>query len=103
MENVLDFPGLVIVSSSDNARAAALGCRAHTGWAALVMVAGGIAQPLVLFRGRIDLADPTGRIRRNVYQAARTLDPADAQGSGRGSHRAVLRSRRRELPQWGAA
>lgn len=42
------------------------------------MVGGGIGQPQVLFRGRIDLADPTGRIRRNVYQAARGLDPADA-------------------------
>jgi hypothetical protein len=68
----------VIVSSPENALAVALGCRAHTGWAALAMVAGGIAQPQVLFRGRIDLADPTGRIRKNVYQAARALDPADA-------------------------
>jgi hypothetical protein len=42
------------------------------------MVAGGITQPQVLFRGRIDLADPSGRIRRNVYQAARALDPTDA-------------------------
>src|SRR5213592_33039 len=67
-----------MVSSSDNPRAAALGCRAHTGWAALVMVVGGIAEPQVLFRGRVDLADPTGRVRRNVYQAARGLDPADA-------------------------
>jgi hypothetical protein len=67
-----------VIVSSDNARAAALGCRAHTGWAAQVIVAGGIAQPQVLFRGRVDLADPAGRIRRNVYQAARALDPADA-------------------------
>jgi hypothetical protein len=59
-------------------RPAALGCRAHTGWAALAVVAGGLAQPEVLFRGRAELGDPAGRVRRNVYQAARGLSPADA-------------------------
>src|SRR5439155_26776401 len=62
------------------ARAAALGCRAHTGWAALVVVAGGIAQPEVVLRGRVELADPSGRVRKNVYQASRALEPAAAAG-----------------------
>jgi hypothetical protein len=62
----------------DRGRAAALGCRAHTGWAALVVVAGGATRPEVLLRGRAELGDPTGRVRRNVYQAARGLEPAAA-------------------------
>lgn len=59
-------------------RKAAIGCRAHTRWAALLVVAGGLARLEVIFRGRVELADPTGRVRRNVYQAARTLNPAEA-------------------------
>jgi hypothetical protein len=59
-------------------RAAALGCRAHTGWAALVVVAGGVARPEVVFRGRAELGDPSGRIKRNVYQASRGLEQAAA-------------------------
>jgi hypothetical protein len=57
---------------------AAIGCRAHTGWAALVVVAGGVARPTVVLRGRAELGDPGGRVRRNAYHAARTLEPAAA-------------------------
>jgi hypothetical protein len=67
-----------VARSSDRGQAAAIGCRAHTGWAALVVVAGGFAQPEVLFRRRAELSDPTGRVRRNVYQASRALEPAAA-------------------------
>ena len=42
------------------------------------MVAGGVARPEVVFRGRAELGDPSGRIRRNVYQAARGLEPTEA-------------------------
>src|SRR6266496_5310972 len=63
---------------SGKPRVAALGCRAHTGWAALVVVAGRFARPEILLRGRAELADPSGRVRRNVYQAARGLEPAAA-------------------------
>jgi hypothetical protein len=59
-------------------RAAAVSCRAHTGWAALVVVAGEFARPEVVFRGRAELADPRGRVRKNAYHAARTLEPAAA-------------------------
>ena len=61
-------------------RSAAIGCRAHTGWAALVVVAGGVAQPEVLSRDRVELGDPSGRVRRNAYQSARGLAPAEAAG-----------------------
>jgi hypothetical protein len=42
------------------------------------VVAGGIARPKVMFRGREELGDPRGRVRRNVYQAARTIEPTEA-------------------------
>jgi hypothetical protein len=69
---------VVTAGSRDSGGAAAIGCRAHTGWAALVVVAGGFARPEVIFRDRAELGDPAGRVRRNVYQAARTLEPAEA-------------------------
>jgi hypothetical protein len=68
----------VTLGPAAGGRAAALGCRAHTGWAALVVVAGGVARPEVVFRGRVELADPAGLVRKNVYQASRGLEPADA-------------------------
>jgi hypothetical protein len=68
----------VVSAPRDSGAAAAVGCRAHTGWAALVVVAGGPARPDILFRGRAELGDPAGRVRRNVYQAARGLEPAAA-------------------------
>ena len=67
-------------SSDAKNQAAALGCRAHTGWAALVAIAGDAVRPWVVLRCRAELADPTGNIRRNVYQTARGLEPATAAG-----------------------
>jgi hypothetical protein len=69
---------VVTAGSRDSGRAAALGCRAHTGWATLVVVAGGVARPEVVFRGRAELGDPAGRVRKNVYHAARALELAAA-------------------------
>ena len=43
-----------------------------------MVVAGGAAQPEVVLRGRAELGDPGRRVRRNVYQAARGLEPATA-------------------------
>jgi hypothetical protein len=69
---------VVTLGSRDSGRAAAIGCRAHTGWAALVVVAGDVKRPEVLIRGRVELRDPAGRVRPNVYQAARGLELAAA-------------------------
>jgi hypothetical protein len=44
----------------------------------VVVVAGGFARPDVLLRRRVELGDPKGRVRSNVYHAARTLDSAAA-------------------------
>ena len=52
---------------------AALGCRAHTGWAVLVAIHADAERPRVVLRCRAELCDPTGNVRRNVYQAARGL------------------------------
>jgi len=68
----------VTAGSRDSGRAAAVGCRAHTGWAALVVVAGGVARPEVVVRGRAELGDPSGHVRSAVYHAARALEPAAA-------------------------
>jgi hypothetical protein len=59
-------------------RDAAIGCRAHTGWAALVIVAGDPARPDVVARRRIELADPWGTLPRAVYQRSRALESAEA-------------------------
>jgi len=65
---------------SDGGRAAAIGCRAHTGWAALVVVGGSIPRPDVILRRRVELRDPTGQVRPNAFQRARSLDlPAAAE------------------------
>ena len=64
--------------ADDRSRAAAIGCRAHTGWAALVVIAGGAARPVVVLRRRGELADPSGRVPRNVYQASRALKRPEA-------------------------
>jgi hypothetical protein len=42
------------------------------------MVAGGVAQPEVFFRGRAELGERSGRVRRNAHHAARRLEPAEA-------------------------
>jgi hypothetical protein len=42
------------------------------------VVAGGVARPEVVLRGRVELGDPSRRVRSAVYHAARTLEPAAA-------------------------
>ncbi|HEV7498998.1 MAG TPA: hypothetical protein VGQ33_03295 [Vicinamibacteria bacterium] len=56
---------------------AALGLRAHSGWAALVAVGGGPASPQVLDRRRIEMAD--GPEAKQPYHAAEDLPLARAQ------------------------
>jgi hypothetical protein len=69
---------VVTTAPRDSELAAAIGCRAHTGWAAVVVVAGGADRPEIVFRGREELADPEGRVRKNAYHAARGLEGAAA-------------------------
>src|SRR5579863_596047 len=51
----------------------ALGFRAHSGWAAMVAVAGSIGSPRVLVRKRIAIADPEMPGSRQPYHAAAGL------------------------------
>ncbi len=58
---------------------AALGFRAHSGWAAMVAIAGPIESPEVVSRRRIELADP--KIPRPVqpYHAAQEMELKEAE------------------------
>ena len=53
---------------------AAVGFRAHSGWAALVMLAGPLRAPKVVVRTRIELIDPAIPGSKQPYHAARELD-----------------------------
>ncbi len=60
------------------AKPAALGFRLHTGWAALVVVAGEPGKLEVLLRRRIELLPPGDSFPRFVYHKAAELPPAQA-------------------------
>jgi hypothetical protein len=53
---------------------AAIGFRAHSGWAALVAVAGSVDHPTVLLRRRIEIADQPVRGPFQPYHQARELE-----------------------------
>jgi hypothetical protein len=55
------------------AKAAAIGCRAHSGWAALVIVAGAVDAPKILDRRRIEIADPAIPGSKQPYHTAEKL------------------------------
>ena len=57
---------------------AALGFKLHTGWAALVAVAGSPAEIQVLNRQRIELLPPNSKIPRFVYHTASEMPLAQA-------------------------
>jgi len=57
---------------------AAIGCRAHSGWAALVAIGGSPGSPEVILRRRIENADPEIPGSKQPFHAAEPLDFADA-------------------------
>jgi hypothetical protein len=59
--------------------AAAIGLRAHSGWAALVAIGGSSESPCVLERRVIQLADPTIPGSKQPYHAAEPLEFEDAE------------------------
>jgi hypothetical protein len=59
---------------------AALGLRAHTGWAALVALGGPAGAPQVLDRQRLILEDPTGEVARFCYHVAADAPAGRAEG-----------------------
>lgn len=60
------------------ARKAAIGLRAHSGWAALVAVAGSLDAPEVIARRRIEIADATIGGSKQPYHAAEPMELPDA-------------------------
>jgi len=58
---------------------AALGFRAHSGWAAVVIVAGAPGAPEILDRRRIDIADPKIRGSLQPYHAAKPMPLPEAE------------------------
>jgi hypothetical protein len=60
------------------AKAAALGFRLHTGWAAVVVVAGAPGKFEVLLRSRVELLPPGDAIPRFVFHRAAELPAAQA-------------------------
>jgi hypothetical protein len=58
---------------------AAIGLRAHSGWAALVALGGPATAPEVIARRRIEIADPKIRGSKQPFHAAEPLEFPDAQ------------------------
>jgi hypothetical protein len=58
---------------------AALGCRSHSGWAAVVALAGPADSPRVVDRRRIEICDAHIRGSKQPYHAAEPMDFSDAQ------------------------
>lgn len=58
---------------------AALGHRVHSGWAAMVAVAGPLAQPVIVDRRRIELVECQAREYLQPYHAAAELDLGEAE------------------------
>lgn len=58
---------------------AALGFRAHSGWAAMVVVAGSLSDPIVLHRGRIELVDSAAPRSWQPYHAAAEMELSRAE------------------------
>ena len=63
-------PRLSTLDSRLSTSPAAIGLRAHSGWAALVAVAGSLRSPAVLFRRRIELVDPAVTGAKQPYHEA---------------------------------
>lgn len=58
---------------------AALGCRSHSGWAALVTLAGPADSPQVIDRRRIEICDARIRGSKQPYHAAEPMQFSDAE------------------------
>ena len=61
------------------ARHAALGIRAHSGWSAVVAVAGDLDSPQIIARERVSVIDPESRGAKQPYHFAKTLSLTEAE------------------------
>jgi hypothetical protein len=76
---------------------AALGCRAHSGWAALVAIAGPPRSPQVIDRRRIETCDASIRGSKQPYHAAEPLEFRDAEALLRQCARSTAQLSQRAL------
>jgi hypothetical protein len=70
---------------------AALGCRSHSGWAALVALAGPPDSPHVIDRRRIEIADTEIRGSKQPYHFAEQMDFPEAEAFLKGCARSTSR------------
>lgn len=57
----------------------AIGFRAHSGWAAMVVLAGNIRSPMVVRRSRLELANPGNPCPVQPYHAAQKMELKEAE------------------------
>jgi hypothetical protein len=86
----------------------ALGWKAHSGWAALVVVGGALRAPVVVERARVSLVPEDGaEWAKHPYHAAEELEPAEARDVvARGiasAHRLAEEALREARQRYGAA
>lgn len=86
-----------------SARPAAVGFRAHSGWAAAVALAGPLASPEVVARRRVLLAEEDDGVAKQPFHAAEELEYADAERLVRRCSADAARRARRALSDLRAA
>src|SRR5437879_532332 len=82
-------------SGSSGTRRAAIGFRAHSGWAAMVAVTGTAGSPTVIERRRIDLIDPDDKEAKFPFHVAAEMALKDGEKLIR-RHTANARTRARQ-------
>jgi len=73
------FDLTAVYNSAMSLRRAAIGFRAHSGWAALVAVAGSPKAPEIIARKRIEIADPKLEGSKQPFHAVEPMELADAE------------------------
>ena len=87
-------PAAAAAAAGAPAPVAAFGCRVHSGWAALIAVAGPLAAPAVLARRRLELVHAAAPGGAQPFHAARLLSLDEArQLIGRGREAATRAAR----------
>ncbi len=88
-------------SGSPGGRRSAIGIETHSGWAALVAVAGRRESPVIVLRCRLELADPNDQGAKQPFHAAEDLPWPDAKAFIESSISDARRRARRELDRVG--
>ena len=68
-----------MAADNNSKSTAAIGCRAHSGWAAAIAISGPLDKPQVLLRRRVELCDPSDPHAKQPYHAAEPLEFTQAE------------------------